>query len=84
MNVRKNITLTKQQDEWIKAQIECGHFTNDSDYIRTLVRKDQEANAKLIALRKELKKGIDSGVSDKSIAGIWDSVEEKFKASENA
>src|SRR3979411_1322997 len=27
--VRKTITLTGQQDDWIKAQVEAGHYTND-------------------------------------------------------
>jgi antitoxin ParD1/3/4 len=30
--VRKTITVTDQQDNWIKAQIEAGHYTNDSEY----------------------------------------------------
>ena len=29
--VRKTITVTDQQDGWIKAQIEAGHHTNDSE-----------------------------------------------------
>jgi len=31
---RKTITVTEQQDEWIKARIAAGDFTNDSEYIR--------------------------------------------------
>ena len=41
---RKTITVTDQQDEWIKAQIEGGDFTNDSEYIRDLIRRDQARN----------------------------------------
>ena len=43
---RKTITVTDQQDHWIKAQIAAGQFTNDSEYIRDLIRRDQ-ARAKL-------------------------------------
>ena len=32
--VRKTITLTDQQDDWIKAQIAAGQYTNDSEAIR--------------------------------------------------
>ena len=32
--MRKTITVTVQQDRWIKAQIAGGDFTNDSEYIR--------------------------------------------------
>ena len=34
--VRKTITLTNQQDDWIKAHAEGGRYTNDSEYIRDL------------------------------------------------
>lgn len=34
--VRKTITLSDQQYSWIKAQIEAGYYTNDSEYIRVL------------------------------------------------
>ncbi len=44
---RKTITLTDKQDQWIKAQIVAGEYTNDSEYIRDLVRRDQEENVKL-------------------------------------
>ncbi len=40
--VRKTITLTEQQDAWIAAQIEAGSYTNDSEAIRDLIRREQE------------------------------------------
>ena len=43
--VRKTITLTDKQDGWIKAQIDAGHYTNDSEYIRDLIRREQERSA---------------------------------------
>jgi len=58
---RKTITVTDQQDEWIKAQIEGGDFTNDSEYIRDLIRRDQARNAEIDAVRGELIKGEQSG-----------------------
>ena len=41
--VRKTITLTDQQDDWIKSQVERGDYTNDSEYIRDLIRRKQES-----------------------------------------
>ena len=38
---RKTITVTEQQDKWIKVQINGGDFTNDSEYIRDLIRRDK-------------------------------------------
>ncbi|MEO7851471.1 MAG: type II toxin-antitoxin system ParD family antitoxin [Rubrivivax sp.] len=59
--VRKTITLTEQQDGWIKAQIQAGHYTNDSEYIRDLIRREQERSAQLDALRAALVEGENSG-----------------------
>jgi antitoxin ParD1/3/4 len=58
---RKTITVTDQQDAWIKAQIEAGDFTNDSEYIRDLIRRDQARQAELEMVRAELIKGEESG-----------------------
>lgn len=60
---RKTITLTEQQDRWIKGQIEEGVFGNDSEYIRDLIRRDQQAKARISALRQALLDGEASGHS---------------------
>jgi antitoxin ParD1/3/4 len=59
--VRKTITLTDQQDGWIKAQVQAGHYTNDSEYIRDLIRREQERAAQTEALRAALIEGENSG-----------------------
>ena len=61
--VRKTIALTDQQSEWVKSRISCGDFTNDSEYIRDLIRRDQAHNAELEQLRAALVVGEKSGVS---------------------
>lgn len=58
---RKTITLTEQQNDWVKAQIESGHFGNDSEYIRDLIRRDQQAKQRLAMLRQALVEGESSG-----------------------
>lgn len=58
---RKTITLTEQQDDWVKGQIKSGHFGNDSEYIRDLIRRDQQAKERLSTLRQALAEGESSG-----------------------
>jgi len=60
---RKTITVTDQQDSWIKAQITAGQFTNDSEYIRDLIRRDQASQADIEAIRAALIEGEESGES---------------------
>ena len=59
--VRKIITLTDQQDGWIKAQVDAGHDTNDSEYIRDLIRREPERSAEIEAIRAALIEGEVSG-----------------------
>lgn len=59
--VRKTITLTHLQDDWIKGQVQAGHYTNDSEYIRDLIRREQERTAHIEALRAALVEGENSG-----------------------
>jgi putative addiction module CopG family antidote len=45
--VRKTITVTEQQDSWIAQQVRAGRFTNDSELIRDLIRREQERGREL-------------------------------------
>ncbi|VAW47876.1 ParD protein (antitoxin to ParE) [hydrothermal vent metagenome] len=58
---RKTITVTDKQNNWIKAQISAGEFTNDSEYIRDLIRRDQASQADIEAIRAALIEGEQSG-----------------------
>lgn len=73
--IRKTITLTEKQDEWIKGQIARGDFTNDSEYLRDLIRRDQEQNTRLRALKAAIQEGMNSGVSNKTVNDIMEEVE---------
>lgn len=78
-NIRKTITLTDQQDEWIKAQATAGKFADDSEYIRELIRRDQEESARVQALEAAIQEGLDSGVSDRTVPAIMEEVEARLR-----
>ncbi len=77
--IRKTVTFTTQQDEWIKAQIEVGDFTNDSGYLRHLVREDLSKNSKQIALKLAIQNGIESSEGLNTVSSIMKNVESKMK-----
>jgi antitoxin ParD1/3/4 len=59
--IRKTIVVTDAQDSWIKSQIMGGAFTNDSEYVRDLIRRDQARSAEIELIRTELMAGEKSG-----------------------
>ena len=67
---RKTITVTQQQDLWIKSQVNSGSYNNDSEYIRNLIRNDFEQKQKLESLRSALIAGEKSGISSRNMQEI--------------
>ena len=56
-----NISLPDPMRDWVEIQVEGGRYSNNSDYVRDLIRRDQECNDKLKALQSAITKGINSG-----------------------
>jgi antitoxin ParD1/3/4 len=75
---RKTITLSKQQNAWVKSRIASGDYTNDSEYFRDLIRRDQEQ--KLSALKQAIQEGLDSGTSDRTVSDAWNEAERRYRA----
>ncbi len=73
--VKKSISVTDKQNEWIKAKIATGHFGNESEVIRELIRerqiREEETPEEIEAIRAALIKGEQSGVSKRSVDKIW-------------
>lgn len=66
--VKKSITVTEQQDSWIKAQIEMGHYGNESEVVRELIRerqlREQETAREMELIRSKLIQAELSGFTD--------------------
>jgi len=68
---RKTITVSDKHDAWIKSRIASGDYTNDSEYVRDLIRKDQARMDKISHLQRLLDEGLESGFTDQSVTEIW-------------
>lgn len=82
--VKKSISITDKQDGWIKAQIESGHYGNESEVIRELIRerqiREQESPAEIEAIRAALIEGEQSGFSDSTVDEIWEEARQRHRA----
>lgn len=72
-----NVSLPDRMRKWVETRIKSGHYSNASDYIRDLIRRDQEYRDKHEALLKALAAGEKSGVSKRTIEGIWKDVKSR-------
>lgn len=59
-----NISLPDQMRDWVQAQIESGKYSSSSDYLRDLIRQDQERKDKILWLQQAITEGLNSGEAE--------------------
>ena len=67
-----NISLPEQMKTWAESQAGTGKYSNTSDYVRDLIRRDQERSEKIAAMQIKINEGLASGVSPHTLSEIFD------------
>ncbi|MFT3967866.1 MAG: type II toxin-antitoxin system ParD family antitoxin [Sphingobium sp.] len=65
-----NVSLPDPMKEWVEAQARTGRYSNASDYVRDLIRRDQERSGKIAAMQRFVDEGLASGTSDRRMDEI--------------
>ena len=65
-----NVSLPDGMKAWVEEQAASERYSNSSDYVRDLIRKDQERLAKIAAMQTLVDEARASGVSARSIDDI--------------
>ena len=55
--VKRSISITEQQNQWVKSRLESGDFGNESEVYRDLIRRAQEYEQKLAFVRGAVTEG---------------------------
>lgn len=79
-----NVSLPDPMKAWVEAQVNGGQYGNASDYVRDLIRRDQQDREKIKTLQDAITKGIESGMSDRTMQEILKEARSKAKAAKNA
>jgi len=56
-----NFSLPDPMKTWLEARLKEGQFSNTSDYVRHLIRRDQERVQTIAALQQAIDDGVKSG-----------------------
>jgi antitoxin ParD1/3/4 len=62
MNKNTSVSLGNYFDEFIQSRISGGRYRNASEVIRAGLRLLEEEEDKIIALKRAIQEGIDSGI----------------------
>ncbi len=75
-----NVSLPDPMKDWVEMQARTGRYSNASDYVRDLIRRDQERAGSLAELQKLITEGFESGISDRSMEEVLDEARRQAKS----
>ena len=78
-----NVSLPNPMKDWVETQVKSGHYGNASDYVRDLIRRDQQDREQIKALQQAITQGIESGISDRSMLDILKEARTKAHTNKN-
>ncbi len=62
-----NVSLPEAMKTWVESQTKTGRYGNASDYVRDLIRRDQDRADKIAAMQRMIDEGLASGVSERRV-----------------
>lgn len=62
-----NVSLPDQMKDWVESQAQKGRYANTSDYVRDLIRKDQDRAEKIARMQQLVNEGLDSGEGSRTM-----------------
>jgi antitoxin ParD1/3/4 len=74
-----NVSLPDPMKEWVEERVKGGQYANASDYVRDLIRRDQQKREALIQALIEAEEG---GVSPRNVLQIIEDTKAKLKNGE--
>ena len=77
-----NISLPNPMKDWVNTQTIDGRYANASDYVRDLIRKDQERLDKITRMQGLIDEGLASGFSERSMDDILSDALGRMKATQ--
>jgi antitoxin ParD1/3/4 len=63
-----NISLPDAMKDWVEQRAETGSYSNSSDYVRDLIRRDQQRQAKIAHMQGLVDDALAGGEGTKTMA----------------
>ena len=74
-----NISLPDPMRDYVQKRIDSGQYASVSDYVRDLIRRDQERADKIAAMQRLIDEAEESGASAKGVQQIFDEAMASWK-----
>lgn len=67
-----NVSVPNLMKAWCEDQVTQGRYSTTSDYVRDLIRRDQDRRSSVKALQSMIDDGLASGISSRSLDDIFE------------
>lgn len=74
-----NVSLPDPMKNWVETQAKSGKYSNSSDYVRDLIRRDQARAEKVAYMQGLVSDAIQGGVSECSSEDIRSRVKNRLR-----
>lgn len=81
--VKRTYSITDTLDQYVKGRVGSGEYASDSEYLRELIRRDQEENREIAYIRARLIKAEQSGISEKNREQLLAEIKERARINGN-
>lgn len=65
-----NVSLPDSMKEWVESRTQTGRYGNSSDYVRDLIRRDQERTEKIASMQALVEEARAGGLSSRTMDEI--------------
>lgn len=76
-----NVSLPDPMKSWVESQTETGKYSNSSDYVRDLIRRDQVRAEKIAHMQGLVTEGLESGISKSTPEDVRKRVKKRLRDS---
>lgn len=84
MMATMNVSLPDAMKDWVERQAQSGRYSNASDYVRDLIRRDQERSAKIAHMQTLVTAGIDGGEGSRTMEELGEEARERAAGNKHA
>jgi antitoxin ParD1/3/4 len=69
-----NVSLPDEMKEWVEAMVASGRYANASDYVRDVIRKDQDKQEKIANWKALIAEADANGMSELGLDEAFDAL----------
>ncbi|WP_306015789.1 type II toxin-antitoxin system ParD family antitoxin [Oceanicaulis sp. MMSF_3324] len=77
-----NVSLPDAMKAWVEDQSGNGRYSNASDYVRDLIRRDQDRQAKIAHMQGLVTEALESGTGTLSLTDIREAARARLASAE--